>query len=299
MHPEHFGGQPLEVAEIARAVDAKHQIDVALFNVRKALSAGSLGGLRESLEMVFDSPEAMWEARERVDWLEKLVAWLGTVERAERYLRETEPVDDVDVEALKASLLDWIDRPEGFVDERRRGAFADAFTAFRDEYVASYATEHDRGVGPEVIDRLCNALIESQPWLNLEALSSLSVGNPSYLVEATNLISMLREARCDVEVREALADWPRCSCGFRFGDRARIAALASSAAELIQSGIKHHRRLLQVRKSELRAKLKARKTAYSVETIKRIAALTGENELPEIDGDTLAALNDLLESRDL
>jgi len=57
--------------------------------------------------------------------------------------------------------------------------------------------------------------------------------------------------------------------------------------------------VLQVRKSELRAKIKARKTAYSVEPIKRIAALTGDHELPELDADTLAALNDLLESRDL
>jgi energy-coupling factor transporter ATP-binding protein EcfA2 len=296
---EHFGGQPLDVPEIAAAVEAKQQIDVALFNVRKALSAGSLGGLRDAIETVFDTPDALWRARERVDWLEKLVAWLGTVDRAERYLRETEPVDDQDVEALKSSLLEWIDRPEGFVDERRRGAFADAFAAFRDEYVTTYATEHDRGVGPEVIDRLCNALIASQAWLNLEAFSSLPVGNPSYLVEATNLISMVREARCDADVRRALAEWPRCSCGFRFGDRARVAALVSSAGELVQSGIKHHRRLLQARKSELRAKLKARKTAYSVETIKRIAALTSDNDLPEIDADTIAALNDLLESREL
>ncbi len=294
-----FGGQPFDVPEIAAAQDAKQQIDVALFNVRKALSSSSLSGLREALESVFETPDAMMAARERLDWLEELVEWLVVVDHAERYLEETEAVGDADVEALKESLVSWIGRPEGFVDPRRRAAFVDAFEAFRQEYIAAYASEHDRGVGPAVIDRLSNKIIESHPWRSLEALSSLPISNPSYLVEATNLISMLREARCDADVATAVAEWPRCSCGFRFGDRARIAALASSAAELIQSGIKHHRRMLQLRKSELRAKLKARKTSFSLASIKTIAALTSDDEMPEIDAATVAALSDLLESRDM
>jgi energy-coupling factor transporter ATP-binding protein EcfA2 len=292
-----FGGKPLDVPQIAGALEAKQQLDVALFTVRKALSASDVGSLRESLESVFVTDDMLWAARERVDWLEQFGAFLGTVGRAERYLHEAVGIEDPDVEALRRSLLEWIGRPEDFVDGRRREAFADSFSAFRDEYASTYVAEHERGVGPEVIDRLSHALIESSPWRALEALSSLPIGNPSYLVEATNLISMLREARCGGDVRAALAEWPRCSCGFRFGDRARIAALASSAAELIQSGIKHHRRLLQMRRHELRAKLKARKAAYDLETIKAIAALTSEDALPEIGELTLAALRDLLDSR--
>lgn len=73
--------------------------------------------------------------------------------------------------------------------------------------------------------------------------------------------------------------------------------MAASASELIQTGVQHHRRLLNIRRSELRAKLKARKNAYALKTIKTIAALTGDEEMPEIDADTVAALNDLLASR--
>lgn len=291
------GSAAMQTPELAAAVEAKQQIDVALFTVRRALGSGTIANLRESLQPVFETPEALWTARTRLDWLESYVAWLATVDRAKRYLTEAEAVDDNDVEALKASLIEWANRLEGFVDERRRSAFSEAFATFRDEYIRYYAAEHNRAVCPEVVDRLTTAIIESPTWQALEALTALPIGNPSYIVEATNLISMLREARCDADVRLSLMEWPRCACGFRFGDRARIAALASSAADLIQSGIKHHRRLLQLRKSELRAKLKARKSAYSVEVIKTIAAISGDEDLPEIDNDTVSALTDLLAPR--
>ncbi len=295
-HPVALLGESASV-EGAAAVEAKHQFDVALFNVRKALTAGSLTGLRHSLETVFETPDKLWAARDRIVWLERFAAWLSTVEFAERYLRDAEAVDDADAEELRRTALAWVEKLDGFADEQRRTAFDDAFQTFRDVYTAYYAGEHIRSVNSKVIDTLSDALLGSRSWRALEALSGLPIGDPSQLVEATNLVSSLREAQCDADVLAVLAERPRCLCGFRFGDRTRLTALATSARELVHEGIEHHRRMLQVRKSELRAKLKARKSSFSVETIKSIAALTGEDELPEIDDAMIAALNDLLQSR--
>jgi energy-coupling factor transporter ATP-binding protein EcfA2 len=292
-----FGERGFKSGDIAAALEAKQQFDVALFSVRRTLGAGSLQGLSEALEAVFESHDRLWEARKRLEWLERFSTWLISTESFRRYLAEAETLEDADVETLRGTLVEWLDKPESFVDETRRTAFSDAFDAYRTEYIRYYAAEHDRSVSAPVIDRLSNALIESQAWQALEGLSALSIGNPSYLVEVTNLISTLRETQCDADVEALLADRPRCSCGFKFGDRSRIAAMAASASELIQTGVQHHRRLLNIRRSELRAKLKARKNAYALETIKTIAALTGDEEMPVIDADTVSALNDLLASR--
>lgn len=292
-----FGEQGLASGEIAAALEAKQQFDVALFSVRRSLGAGTLSGLSQSLEEIFETHDRLWEARRRLDWLERFSAWLTSTESYRRYLADAETLEDADVETLRSTLVEWLDKPESFVDEARRTAFVDAFEAYRTEYIRAYAAEHARSVSAPVIDRLSNALIESHAWRALEGLSALSIGNPSYLVEVTNLISTLRETQCDADVESLLLERPRCSCGYKFGDRIRIAAMAASASELIQTGVQHHRRLLNIRRSELRAKLKARKNAYSLETIKTIAALTGEEDVPEIDSDTVNALNDLLASR--
>ena len=295
-HPVALLGES-ESAEASAALEAKHQFDVALFNVRKALSAGSLTGLRQSLTNVFDTPEKLWAAREWMDWLGRFAAWLATIELAARYLRDAETVEDSDAEELRRTALAWVDKLDGFADEQRRAAFDDAFQTFRDVYTTYYASEHNRSVDARVIDTVSDALLGSRSWRALEALSGLPIGDPTYLVEATNLVSSLREAQCDADVPAVLTERPRCVCGFRLGDRTRLTALAASVRDLVASGIEHHRRLLQQRKSELRAKLKARKTSYAVETIRSIAALTGDDELPEIDAAMIAALNDLLESR--
>jgi hypothetical protein len=292
-----LGEAGLRNPEFAAAVEAKQQFDVALYSVRRALGAGSTSGLGEVLARVFESAEGLWTARARLEWLARFASWLAELEPAERYLRDVEPVDDRELDELKRTLLEWLERPEAFVDERRRGAFDDAFAALRDEYGRAYGEQHDWSVGPAVIDRLADALIESGPWRTLEALSSLPIGNPSYLIEATNLISLLRESQCASDVRASLDERPRCACGFKLGDRLRIASLATSASEFIQTGIQYHRRLVQARRSELRAKLKARKSSYDLETIKLIAELTGDGEMPELTPAAVEALEALLTAR--
>jgi energy-coupling factor transporter ATP-binding protein EcfA2 len=290
-------GPKAGVTEAVEAYEAKQKYDVALFSVRRALASSSLEGLGGTIAEIFETADDLWATRERLDWLESYVTWLEEVERARKYLAETEPVDDADLAMVRRDLLDWIGRPGAFVDVRRRAAFSDTFGAFRDEYAAEYIARHEGAVGPEVIDRLCTTIVESHAWRALETLTSLPIGDPSRLIDATDLVSQLRGARCDADPRAALATMPRCSCGFRFADRPRLAELGEGAAEQIQAGILQHRGQLQARRAELRTKIKARKEALDPATIRTIAALTGDEDLPEIDDAAAAALAELLSSR--
>lgn len=293
-----LGEQGAEIPEVLEALEAKQVFDVALYYVRRALASRSVRGLGEAIEKVFETPDRLWEARERLVWLERFADWVPSLEHARHYLQEAETVEDDDVESLRESLLSWLERIEDFVSERRRKAFTDSFEAYREEYARIYVECHDEYASAVMIDRLSREIVESASWRALEALSSLSISNQSYLVDAINLISALRDAQCTADAESVLARTPLCACGFRFTDRERIATMAASAHDFVESGITHHRGLLQARRTELRDKIIACKSAYGLDTIRTIAELTKDGPTPEIDAATVDALNDLLSPSD-
>ena len=282
------------IPEIVEALDAKQLFDAALYYVRRALASHTPRGLGEAISKVFDTPDRIWETRERIAWLDGFADWTRTLDRVVVYLRDAEAVAETAIESQRASLLAWADRTEDFVGERGRAAFLDAFAAYRQEYAAFYAREHDAFVGGDTIDRLCTGLVEGPAWCTLEALSSLSIGSPAFLVDAINLVSELRAANCAVDVCAALAEDPVCACRFRFADPDRLAAVAARAHAFVDAGIEYHRRLLQERREELREKVTARKSAYDPDTIRTIAELTKEGPAPQVDMRTVEAINELL-----
>ncbi len=290
-----LGERGSQIPEIVEALDAKQLFDVSLYYARRALAAGSVRGLGDAVAKIFETPDKLWASREHLAWLERFADWVPSLELVGRYLHEAERVNDEDVENLRTELLGWLESLSEFVSEKRRVALLNSFHAYRDEYSRIYVELHDASVGAENIDRLSAQIVESPSWQALDALSSLSIGNQSYLVDAINLISVLRDAHCTANVRGALVDSPKCSCGFRFADRERVDAMASSASEFLEMGIDHHRRLLQARREDLRERLIACKAAYDIETIRAIADLTKEGPLPAFDRRTIEAVNELIE----
>jgi energy-coupling factor transporter ATP-binding protein EcfA2 len=289
-----LGERGAELPVVADGLDAGRQFDVALYYVRRALSVGNLQELGQEVRDVFRTPDRLWEARERLGWLERFAEWAPVFEMANRYVREAEPVTDGELEGLKYTLLDWLDRPDRFVEEPRRAIFMDAFETFRAKYTEYYTEQHDRSVGPAVIQRLNKALVESGPWHTLEALSALSIANPSYLIDAINLLSVLCDAVCEAPVGAALEERPTCVCGYRLADRDRVREMASSASEFIETGVEYHRQLLHARQAELREKLETDEAANDSETVRAIAHLTEEGPLPALDRHTIDILNELL-----
>jgi len=284
------------VPQISAALDARQLYDVALYYVRRSLASGTARGLGESIAKIFDTPERLEEARQQLDWLEGFTSWLPELEHARAYVREAEPVEDADVEALRGSILEWAERLDDFVEVRRREAFSSTFRAYREEYAVLYASVHDASAGAATIDRLSSEIVSSRSWRVLEALSGLTIGEPSYLVDAINLISALRETQCTADVASALREHAVCTCGFRFADRERIDTIAASAREHVEDGIGHHRALLESRREDLRDRLIAYKSSFDIHTIRAIAELAKGGPLPEVDERIVAALNELLSS---
>lgn len=282
--------------ELSLALDAKQQFDAALYYVRRALSTSRFEGLGDSVARIFESTDRLWQAKRSMEQLEEFGAWVPVLEEASRYLREAEPATDGELEELRKTLLSKLERPDAFSDTLRRVTFGDAFETYRAHYAQQYIGEHNRSVGFDVIHRLNKTLVESEMWQTLEALSSLSIGNPSYLVDAINLLSVLVDSKCDADVEEELRSRPICSCGFRFADRGRVQAMASSASQFVQTGIEYHRRLIHARQNDIVSKLKANKQEFDVDTIKAIADLTKEGPLPRVDDKVIDALNELLRS---
>lgn len=284
------------IPEVAAALDARQRFNVVLYYVRRALGSRSVGELGEEISHVFESQDAVWEARERLGWLESFARWLPTLDEAAQYLNGADVTDDEDLESLRTALLDWMDRLDEFVNERRRSAFTHSFDAYRDEYARIYTSIHDRSVGAAHVDRLSSEIVESAAWETLEALSSLTIGNPSYLVDAINLISALRDAQCSSGVDASLRTHPQCACGFRFADRDRLATMAGGALDFVQMGIDHHLRLLQARRNELKTKLMHFKTSFNFDTIRSIADLTKEAAPLRVEPATVEAINFLLDA---
>lgn len=216
------------------------------------------------------------------------------LELAARYLADAETVTDPYVTDLRHDLLSWLDRRDALVESKRLEVFLGTFETYRDVYASHYAREHRAAVGPNVVDRYCNALVESYTWSVLESFSALAIGQQSFLVAAIDHLSQLRDRQCGADPRTALASSPVCRCGFRFADAAQLHATVSEVNNTVQAGIDHHRRLLQERRSVLQKRLKASKSAYDIETIKTIAALAKDGALPYVDMKVISAINELL-----
>lgn len=290
-----LGDWTQDYKELADALEAKQLFDVAIFYVRRALASRSMKGLGDALAKAFETPEKLWLSRDRIAWLERFADWTPAFEHAVRYVQEADRVEDQGVEELRDLLARWAVRVDEFLDERKRADFIGSFEAFRTEYSRCYIAAHDESVGSEIIDKLSSALVESRSWNTLESFSALTIGNPSYLVDAINLVSVLRDAQCTEDVRAALGERSTCMCGFRLSDRDRVKAMASSAGEFIQMGVDHHRKLLHSRRDELKEKLRRHRSAFDLETMRAIADATKDGPLPHIEGKTIQAINDLLE----
>lgn len=294
-----LGEQGAGIREVGEALDAKQLLDAAIHRVRRALSAGSIDGLGAAIEELFETTDRLADVHARVAWLDRLTDWIARLDRAGRYLSAAETVDAPEVEALRAELLDRSTRIDQVVDARRRDEIDGRFADYREQYSRLYCEAHDATVGTETIDRLGAEIVSSEEWSALEALSELSIGTQSHLVDAINLMSVLRGSQCPADAATALAEQPICSCGFRFSDRERIDAIATNVRALLSAGVDHHRHLLQARRNELRDKLIASKRSFSIDTMRAIADLTKIGPLPvPILPTTVEAINTLLERED-
>jgi hypothetical protein len=288
-----LGERAAESPEIAAALEVRRRFDAVLVHVRRALAASRVEGLGIALSSIFESPEELRAARARLAWLDAMTDWLVKLERMRCYLASAETTDDEELEELRRELQSRAGRVEELVVERRRTELDTDFDDYRDVYARIYRKRHDAAVGRGTIDRMGDKLVTSDEWRGLEALSALSIGTQTYLVDAINLISELRGAQC-LGV-SSLDEHPFCTCGFRFADRERIAELAASAEEFLAAGIEHHRLLLQARRAELRDALIAHKSEFSMETMRAIADLAKDGPVPAtVAPETVAALNTLL-----
>lgn len=83
-------------------------------------------------------------------------------------------------------------------------------------------------------------------WREFDALSQLPIVNRAYWAKALDLIERARETRCQLPVRQLLAERPSCACSFRLAHAAATAPhiLTPSLADIVRHGCAAHRHTL-------------------------------------------------------
>ncbi|MFQ3589066.1 MAG: DUF6079 family protein [Chloracidobacterium sp.] len=286
---------PEQETEIWEAIETIRRFDRVASHVRHALLRKSIAEEMEEVMFLFDSDlDALWRDRARLEAVYSYRQAQASSEAKLRYLNESFPTNNPVAERIRSTFkLRGAPAWQLFYPNHRKQVDL-AFGAFQPVYAEYYTLLHAGATQSNVIEPLCTRLVSSPEWRNMEMLTQLSMSRQDFLVDAINEISNLYQMVCTEPVEEILLTQPKCRCGFAPEEAGRLKAAEERALGLVRRGLDIHRDILRGLRDDIRERLKRRRQQVSPETIHKIAALVGNDEMPLLDDETIRVLNEVL-----
>jgi hypothetical protein len=204
--------------------------------------------LEEGLQRVADafgnSPTQLAESRAARAALVAYLARLAQRERVRAYLAGAEPTGVEEIECARRELLISADDAHSLFDDDACARFELLWQEFHTRYAEHYADLHERAVGARSDRETIDAALRGDAWREFEALAQLPFVNHQPRREADALVTELRRARCDLDVRALLVAQPVCACSFRLTRATRLLAAAARLAAVVGEGRAAARRTL-------------------------------------------------------
>lgn len=286
---------PQEETEIWEAIQVVRRFDRVAAHIRHALMRRSITEEMEEISFLFDSDfDALWRDRAILEAVYSYSQAQASCEAKLRYLNESFPTNNPTAERIRATFKLRGAPPWQLFYPNNRKQVDLTFGAFQPVYAEFYCLLHAGATQANVIEPLCTRLVSSSEWQNLEMLTQLSISRQDFLVDAINEISNLYQMVCNEPVEEILLTQPKCRCGFAPEEASRLRQAEERALKLVRRGLEIHREILRSQREEIRERLKRRRQQVSQETIRKIAALVGNDEMPLLDDDTIRVLNEIL-----
>ena len=201
-------------------------------------------GLQRITDAFADSTETFAQRVEQLKMLTDFTARISVRERARAYLASSEPTTLDDIESARRELMAIIADAHTIFEDASTERFDLLWGEFGSRYAEHYANMHDRSVGASSDHRAIDILLRSNEWREFEALSGLSIVNNKYWDEACAMLDHAHRMRCELPVRQLLAERPTCYCLFRLSHHSSPTRLAQSLEDTMRRGRDAHRRTL-------------------------------------------------------
>lgn len=286
---------PQEETEIWEAIQVVRRFDRVAAHVRHALMRRSITEEMEEISFLFDSDfDALWRDRAVLEAVYSYSQARAGCEAKLHYLNESFPTSNPTAERIRATFKLRGAPPWQLFYPNHRKQVDLAFGAFQPVYAEFYCLLHAGATQSNVIEPLCTRLVSSPEWRNMEMITQLSISRQDFLVDAINEISNLYQMVCNEPVEEILLTQPKCRCGFAPEEAGRLKQAEERALSLVRRGLDIHREILRGQREVIRDRLKRRRQQVSQDTIRKIAALVGNDEMPLLDDDVIRVLNEIL-----
>ncbi|HEX8137617.1 MAG TPA: DUF6079 family protein [Pyrinomonadaceae bacterium] len=233
-------------------------------------------GLQRVADAFGDSSEDFARCQKQLAQLTSYTEGLAERQQARAYLALAEPTTEEEIESARRELLMMADDVHTLFDHDSVQRFNLLWREFQARYVEHYAAAHARAAATSANQQAVEELLRGQEWKEFEALSHLPIANRVYWEEAVDLIDRARRMRCQLPVRQMLAERPACSCSFRLALPVSPQFIVPALADVLGRGSEAHRHtlllwreplsyaLLQLARSEGDAELSARAETLAI-----------------------------------
>lgn len=228
-----------------------------------------------------------------VDELAALMRWTPAFDQASEYVRSALPSGDPDIDRIRISLLDSIDKPDLFLAADERDSFDRSFLDYKTRYVEAYARAHDETVGMMASTGAGAKSLDAAALRNLEILSGLTQADRRCLERIRMTVTWLKNHRCDLPVRRILDRYPRCFCNFLPGADLSLQVSVGDLNAMIRGGIERIRESLRGCGVAIIEELKS--LGISESDFKQVAALLGQGPVADLRPRTIELLNALVQ----
>lgn len=233
-------------------------------------------GLQRAADAFADSIELFVERTKQLDQIRNYLSGMKQRDLVLNYLSAAEPTTIDEIENARSELSFLLSDLTSFFERDSNRRFDVLWKEFHTGYLELYAYRHAESTGADLIRVEVEAIVRGPEWREFEALSALSVFNSRYWDRGIALLQTVREMKCDLNVKQILADRPFCACHFRLADVSRIAGIPDDLRALIRNGLAAYRNTLQVLNAPLAIALDsiARKTTDPAATARARALST-------------------------
>ena len=240
----------------------------------------------ENLSLLEKASQNLVELAHFLHWTERLC-------EARAYLLAAEKTDSPELEAEKTELLKSLDSIHELLGTELANQFEAQFQNFKDRYIQFYASRHDLSIGPLGEFSRLNEMQNSREFRNLQLLTSLPLGDPSYVNYLDEWITAFRDYQCSLPVRDLLHSKPSCSCSFKLARPFNLAEVTQDLKAFLNLGVAHHREALAYYRHIIEPQLTTQE-GKAVDNFETIQSLLKGDPVPELTQTVISQLSSFI-----
>lgn len=242
-------------------------------------------GLQRVSDTFNDSAEVFDRCLEELDQLENYIMGLEPREQIRKYVAIAELTNVNEIEDARLELLSLIDDPYSPFDAESNKRFNFLWREFQLRYSQHYATAHAITMNSLEFKKEIDSYLLTDDWREFEALSKLELVNKQHWLRATELLQHVKNARCDLNVRQVLSERPNCACSFRLSNMNLLKQLPQELANIVKSGLASYKHALSLLNTPLAIALDAiarmESDANLISKARVLSGVFARNSLPE------------------